>query len=163
MPTVYMVSALTIPYLQPEWMEARVLLMTAAFCIGISMSFVGPFYTDESLPVMCIALFFNGCLLGPLIIPNMGEMMAATELEYPEGVDLEHANSLLSGMLNSAYGAGGAIGPLLGSGIYQVLGFRSMCDIVCGIAFTFALTYFLVCNGSEAFKTTCRNRRQPNR
>ena len=49
---------------------------------------------------------------------NEAEMMNATALKYPN-CDLDHANSLLSGILNSCYGLGNAIGPLLGGLLIQ--------------------------------------------
>ena len=77
MPSTYMISTILTPYLQPKWLEVRVWLIIAAFFLGVSMCFVGPFFLEESLVCMCIALFVTGCLLGPLIIPNMAEMIVA--------------------------------------------------------------------------------------
>ena len=82
------------------------------------MFLVGPFYGGLNLPVMLIGLSLTGISLGPLVIPNMAEMMNATALKYPN-CDLDHANSLLSGILNSCYGLGNAIGPLLGGLLIQ--------------------------------------------
>ena len=84
MPTMYMISCFVTPYCQPKWMETRVWLIISAFFLGCSMLFVGPFFIDKSLPVMCIGLFFNGCTLGPLIIPNMAEMIVAIKIAYPD-------------------------------------------------------------------------------
>ena len=55
--------------------------------------------------VMLIGLATSAIFYAPTIIPNMSEMMVSTRLHYPEH-DLEHANSLLSGMLNSCFGIG---------------------------------------------------------
>ena len=79
MPTMYMVSTIATPFLLPRWMEVRVWLMIMAFFLGVSMLFVGPICTDQSLVTMCIGLFSTGCLLGPLIIPNMQEMIDAAQ------------------------------------------------------------------------------------
>ena len=54
---------------------------------------------------MLAGLTLTGSTMGPLAIPNMAEMMQATKLAYPD-CDLDHANSLLSGMLNSSFGIG---------------------------------------------------------
>ena len=117
MPTMYMVSTIATPFLLPRWMEVRVWLMIMAFFLGVSMLFVGPICVDKSLVTMCLGLFSTGCLLGPLIIPNMQEMIDAAQSAFPN-CDQEHASSLIGGMLNSAYGAGGSIGPLVGSTLY---------------------------------------------
>ena len=40
-------------------------------------------------------------------------------------------------------------------------GFRITADVVAIICFVFALLYFFICDGAEAFATTCRNLRAP--
>ena len=77
MPTMYMVGTMVTPCVLPKWMEVRVWLIFAALFLGISVTIVGPFFLDESIVVMCIGLFFTGSMLGPLIIPNMSEMIVA--------------------------------------------------------------------------------------
>ena len=52
-----------------------------------------------------MGLFMSGALLGPLLIPNVSEMILATKLAYPSN-DLDHANSLLSGMFQCIVGIG---------------------------------------------------------
>ena len=162
MPTMYMISCFVAPYCQPKWMETRVWLTVSAFFLGFSMLFVGPFFIDKSLPVMCIGLFFNGCMLGPLIIPNMAEMIVATKIAYPD-CDHEHANSLIGGVLNSAYGIGGAVGPIIGTSLYQFVGFRNMCNVVGGVCMVFAMLYFVLCSGCEAWRSTMSRRANQGR
>ena len=118
-----MLGTFLTPYVFPKWVEIRVTLISCLFALGLSTFLIGPFYEDENLPVMLVGLVLAGSCMGPLAIPNMAEMMDATRLVYPE-CDLEHANSLLSGMLNSSFGVGQALGPLLGAFLTQVLGFR---------------------------------------
>ena len=162
MPTMYMISCFVAPYCQPKWMETRVWLTLSAFFLGFSMLFVGPFFLEKSLPVMCVGLFFNGCMLGPLIIPNMAEMIVATKLAYPD-CDHEHANSLIGGVLNSAYGIGGAVGPIIGTSLYQFVGFRNMCNVVGGVCMVFSILYFVLCSGCEAWRSTMSRRANQGR
>ena len=100
--------------------------------------------------IMLIGLATSAIFYAPTIIPNMSEMMVSTRLHYPDH-DLEHANSLLSGMLNSCFGIGQASGPLVGSAIYQLLGFRWLCDITAGICVGFALLYLLFAQGFQSY------------
>ena len=69
------------------------------------MLLVGPIYADTNLAVMVVGLVLSGAFMGPLIIPNMAEMMHATREAYPES-DLDHANSLLSGLFNCSMAIG---------------------------------------------------------
>ena len=113
-PVLYMLGTFLAPCLIPKWVEIRVTLIVCLFGLGLGTFLIGPFYTEMSLSAMLGGLVVTGCFLGPLIIPNMSEMMHATALAYPH-CDMDHANSLLSGMLNCSFGLGQAMGPLAGS------------------------------------------------
>ena len=54
---------------------------------------------------MLLGLGFSGFIMGFMSIPNMPEMMNAAREANPN-CDLDHANSLLSGMLNAGFGVG---------------------------------------------------------
>ena len=78
---------------------------------------------------MLSGLFLTGGFMGPLMIPNMAEMMYSTKQAFPD-CDMDHANSLLSGMLNASFGLGQSLGPILGSTLYQMTDYRLMNDII---------------------------------
>ena len=105
MPLMYMIGTIITPFAIPKWIEIRVTLIIGSILLGGSILLVGPVYEDTNLVVMLVGLFLSGAFLGPIMIPNMAEMMIATKVKYPDS-DLEHANSLLSGILNCCYGMG---------------------------------------------------------
>ena len=105
MPLMYMIGVILTPLCIPKWVEIRVTLITGLMILGGGVLLVGPFFEDQNLIIMLIGLFISGTFMGPTIIPNMAEMMYATRQKYPSA-DLEHANSLLSGMLSCMYGLG---------------------------------------------------------
>ena len=158
MPLMYMIFSVVTAYVIPKWIEIRVTLILGTVIMGISVLLVGPVFSQLNLTVMVIGLFMTGALLGPTLIPNMPEMMISAKLRYPH-YDLEHANSLISGIYNSCLGVGQAIGPLLGAGLYQGLGFRAMCNITATACFVAAIAYFLCCQGWEAISTSCSNKK----
>ena len=145
-PGVYMIGTLIVPYVVPKWVEVRVTLMTSAFCLGFFFLLAGPVFVEKNLFVMCLGLFISGNFLAPLIIPNMTEMMYVTNKNWPS-CDFKLANSKLSGILNCCYGAGGAIGPLMGASLYEQFGFHVQCDVTAISVMSFALVYFLTCQG----------------
>ena len=153
---MYMLGTFSTPHVVPKWVEARVLLLTCLLGLSLSVLLVGPTFTELNLPVMIVGLFISGAFLGPLMIPNMAEMMRSVALVYPE-YDLESANSLMSGMLNGCYGIGQASGPLLGALLFQICGFRSMCDFVSAFVFCFFLLYIACAQGCQAFSQTYSN------
>ena len=116
-PLTYMLGTFLVPCILPKWVEHRVTLITSLFLLGISTALVGPPFGDTSMASMITGLALSGFLMGFLCIPNMPEMMQATRQAYPDS-DLNHANSLLSGILNAGFGIGQAAGPLLGAFLY---------------------------------------------
>ena len=145
-----MIFCIATPFIVPKWVEGRVEIITSLLFLGFLTLLIGPFYEDKNLVVMLIGLATSAIFYAPTIIPNMSEMMVSTRLHYPN-YDLEHANSLLSGLLNSCFGVGQASGPLVGSFIYQVMGFRALCDITAGICVGFGLLYLVCAQGCHSY------------
>ena len=52
-----------------------------------------------------------------MLVPCMPEMIKATRQKFPMS-DLMHANSLLSGIMNTMYGVGASLGPIGASALY---------------------------------------------
>ena len=91
----------------------------------------------------------------------MDEMMRASTKAWPER-DFDHTNSLLSGLLSSSFGAGMAIGPLLGSYFFQISNFRSTMNYIAIIVISEAVLYILCANGFDAVRQTCKNYAESN-
>ena len=151
-----MIGTFLIPYIVPKWVEHRVTIITSLGLLALATALTGPFFEEENLIAMCVGLGLSGFLMSFLSIPNMPEMMKGTREAYPN-CDLDHANSLLSGMLNAGFGIGQAIGPILGSLLYEWVGFRSTMDITAIACLSYALIYFLCAGGCHAYVQTCRN------
>ena len=105
---------------------------------------------------MCIALFFAGFFLGPLMILPMQEMMVSTKLKFPD-YDFEHSTNLLSGVMNSAVGVGQAIGPIFGASMYQVFGFRTTEDVTAAVIVLIGILYLLFADGFRSYTESCAN------
>ena len=135
-----MICCIPIPFVIPKWIEDRVTLITSLFCLGALTTLVGPFYKDKDFTVFMIGLVSSGIFYAPLIIPNMSEMLKGMRLAYPDA-DLDRGTSLLSGMMTASMGVGQASGPLIGSAIYQVAGFRVMCDVIASVVILYGFIY----------------------
>ena len=146
-----MFATFTTPYIIPRWVEHRVTLMTFLFLLGLSTFLIGPFFGGLNLPVMLIGLLLSGLCLGPLVIPNMIEMMNATAEKHPN-CDMEHASSLLSGILNCCMGMGMALGPIIGGLLVDLFGFKVAYDIIGGLMIFMAVLYFVCAGGYQAFR-----------
>ena len=104
-PLTYLLGTIFSPFIFPKWIEIRVTLISCNLGLGLSMLLVGPIYADTNLAVMVVGLVLSGAFMGPLIVPNMAEMMHATKESHP-GSDLDYANSLLSGLFNCSMALG---------------------------------------------------------
>ena len=65
-----------------------------------------------------------------------------------------------SGIFNGVLGIGMICGPLFGSYITELYGFRVQCDCVALISLLFGLIYFQFGDGLNGFKKTIENRRK---
>lgn len=155
-PLTYTISTVLIPYIVPRWMEHRVTMITGLYILAISNLLIGPFFADKNLTSMLLGLAISGFSMGFNTIPNMPEMMIATVEAYPT-CDLDHANSLLSGMLNAGFGSGQALGPILGSLFYQLTSFRMTMNIISTMTAIYATLYLLTARGCQAYSKTCKN------
>ena len=153
---MYTVSTLLIPYIAPKWVEHRVTMILGLFILAFFNLFVGPFFMEMNLTSMLVGLAVTGFSMGFLTIPNMPEMMTATVEAHPMS-DLDHANSLLSGMLNAGFGSGQALGPILGALFYQLTNWRMTMNIISVIVAVHAVLYIITAKGCEAFSRTCKN------
>ena len=103
-PLTYAVGCFLTPFI-PKWVESRVTMIIGTIFVGLSMGLINPFFEDQSMISMCIGLGLFSFFIAPMSIPNMPEMMAAMREQYPD-YDLEHADSLLSGMMMASYSVG---------------------------------------------------------
>ena len=157
-----MVGTFLIPYIVPKWVAGRVTMITALFILSGATVLIGPFWEETNLISMVIGLGISGWLMGFLCIPNMPEMMQACREAHPE-CDLDHANSLMSGMLNAGFGIGQALGPLVGAFLYELVGFRMTMNITAALTAGSAVLYLLCARGCQAYRETCVNFTNRNR
>lgn len=80
-------------------------MIMSLFLMGGLTLLLGPAFKEYGLTEMLIGLATTAVFYAPTCLPNMAEMIVATHVAYPE-YDLEHANSLLSGMFNCFFGLG---------------------------------------------------------
>ena len=158
-PLLYMLSNFLVPCIVPKWVEPQLTLMVSIFVYGIGTLFVGPVYAETGLVSMIVGLAVTGFILGPMVVPIMPEMLQATRASFKEGFDFERASNLLSGIANSAFGLGQAVGPLLGSTLYSTVGFRLTNDVVGAIYIVCFFLYFLCADGMRALRESRASKR----
>ena len=92
-----------------------------------------------------------------MMIPGLPEMVESTIPEFP-GQERD-INNLSSGLYNSFLGFGQVLAPIYGSFVTDAVGFRKTADIAAMICFAFALAYFILAGGVEAFRETCKSKK----
>ena len=141
-----MVGTLLTPRLIPHWIEIRLVLILCLIGLGFGSFLVGPVYTDLCLLSTISGLVITGLFIGPLLIPNVAEMMYAVKLAHPDCA-LDYANAKLSSLLNCCFALGQALGPILGAVLYQLTNFQLMNDSLAGFAISVALLYTIFAGG----------------
>lgn len=131
-------------YVLPSSMEFRVILISSTFLTGVFTTFIGPFYVEKDLVMMCVGLIICGLFRGSAFAYSLSEMIDCVG-------NVKHSN-LLSGILFMSFGIGGTIGPGLGGLLYDYLGFRWMCNIDGIICIAFSILYFICADGYSAFR-----------
>ena len=108
---------------------------------------------NESLTIMIVGLFLSACFLGSIAIPALPEMLESIDGKFLES-EKEKAGNYSAGIFNMGLGLGQVFGPLFGASMYDAVGFRNMEDCTCLILVSFAILYFIMADGREAFKWT---------
>jgi len=134
----------------PSWMPYRVTIISSLLLLGVSFSLIGPPFESENFVTMVVGLSLTGLFMSSTVIPIMPEMLEAGKHNFAE-VDEDHASSLLSGIYNAAFGIGQALGPIVGTFLYQLIGFRFTMQVATGLIILTGLLYLLCANGCEAF------------
>ena len=117
--------------------------------LGFFLILVGPskiLGIEENLTTMIVGLVLSGCLLGPIAIPALPEMLESIEGKFQKS-ESEKANNYSAGIFNMGLGLGQVFGPLFGASMYDAVGFRNMEDSTCLILVTFAVLYFFMADG----------------
>lgn len=102
---------------------------------------------------MIVGLVLSGCFLGSIAIPALPEMLESIEGKFLES-ESEKAGNYSAGIFNMGLGLGQVFGPLFGASVYDAVGFRNLEDLTCLILISFAMLYFIMADGREAFKWT---------
>lgn len=95
--------------------------------LSVGMFFIGPslilgFQNSPALVLLGLAIMGIGC--GMIIIPVLPDMIEAIEERFPHMHEEELHNNI-SGLFIAAQGIGETIGPMLGSTLTELYGFRS--------------------------------------
>ena len=126
----------------PRWLPYRVTIITSLFMLAASFALIGPPFADKNVAVMTTGLCLAGFFMSSTVIPLMPEMLQASRKAFPD-CDRDLSSSLLSGIYNAAFGVGQAVGPVLGSLLYQLIGFRytvlAAAAGICGVSVLYLL------------------------
>ena len=92
------------------------------------------------------------------MILSLPEIMHQANVHYPGNE--EYNTNYCSGIFNSFLGFGQVSGPLFGTNLNTVIGFRYTQDIVALMNYTFCVLYFVFGGGIAAFSTVSKESRK---
>jgi len=132
---------MTNPHLQNY--DSKKLIQIGLLLCGISHLFMGPaVFLPNKLWIIGIGQYFVGTFSVLLLIPSLPEMIHIANQLYPHQ-KLE-SSDLSSGVFNSMLGLAQMIGPLFGSYMTSIFGFRTCGTSASVILLSFATIYFLI-------------------
>ena len=83
-PVIYIFGTILVPFLSDR-IQKRFTLICSAFLLGLFLILVGPskiLGIEENLTTMIVGLVLSGCLLGPIAIPALPEMLESIEGKF---------------------------------------------------------------------------------
>jgi MFS family permease len=141
----------------------------------LSLLVIGPswiFHFPKKVWITIIGFGIIGAGAASSVVPIIPEMLDAVEGKYSDEAQVK---DIAASIFNMANGVGQIFGPLLAGGLYgyfkneefpypdpiwieaEIDSFAITCDIFAGIVFTYAVIYFLVCDGVQGVRDSVRN------
>lgn len=145
----------------PKRFEKRFIMMFGAFTAFVTLIFYGPskmLGLPEDWHYMLVGLILMGCAITFCLIPALPEMIRVVEKDFDNSKG--EVNDVASGVFNTALGIGQVSGPLVGSYLTEVLGFRDTTDYLSIYAICFCIAYFVFGNGMSAVKNIFKSQNQ---
>jgi len=129
----------------------RGLLMFGAFMSFLSLILVGPSnYLPDSIEIMAIGQLFVGAFGLFLMVPAIPEMINAASEKYPKRII--EITDMSAGVFNCLLGTGQVIGPIFGSTITRLYGFRTCADTLAIVSLAYSVIYFIFGGGFTLLK-----------
>ena len=145
-----------IPFV-PEGVEKRAILILCIFLSFLGNLCVGPsqfFGFPDEMWVMIVGQALHGILDPCILVPALPEMIECSLPLFP-GQETE-VNDLSSGIYNTFLGIGQVLAPIFGSLVVNAFedkakGFKVCIDLVSLICLVYAIAYYVICDGWNAF------------
>ena len=120
----------------------------------IAIVFMGPslmFRLPDFSYLVLIGLGILGFSCGMVVIPVLPLIIEAIEAKYPN-MDQEKLHNNITGIFISCQGIGEVIGPIFGSLLEGMYGFRHAQDLVSLTIIGFMIIFFIFCGGFSMFQ-----------
>jgi len=154
-PTLIYASTSPLIYVLTSRLKKSAVIFLGYGILTLGLLFVGPskllgLYNSPAFIILGLAIMGFGC--GLIIIPVMPEMIEAVEQAYPN-IEQDELHNNISGLFIAFQGIGETAGPILGSVLDDMYGFRTANDVMGSTVFTFMILFFLFCGRMKMFKT----------
>ena len=153
LPFGYFVMSLFIQYIV-DFFSSYAMVSIGLLICGLSNLFIGPsIFLPDSLVLMIIGMFLTGFTNLIFVVRLVPIMLKRVKIKYP------NQDSKASDICSSIFVAWISIGQftsmVYGGYMYDIIGFRFLCDTVCWILISFSFIFYIM---------TCRHNEgeQPN-
>ena len=160
-PSLFLTSSIISRHL-PNSVDKRVTLMLSAFLSGMIFFFVGPsaiVSIKESLIIMGIGQSLVGMFCGFMYSQSLSEMISAAKQVYPNCKDDREIEKLALKIQIVSIGISMILASVFGAFVTGAVGFRMTTDIMVIVMSIHACLYFVLADGTTAFRSTCRSKK----
>lgn len=145
----YTISCILVNFIVGK-VPRRLLILTSFFLLAVSMTFQGPSlelgFPDE-VYLMLIGFALNGIAQGFIFIPLLPDALEAVFIK--EGIvegENEATDQLISdygsGLYGTFFSTGQILAPIVGSAIFESIGYRPTTDLMTAVCLIWCLIFF---------------------
>ena len=148
LPFGYSVMSLFIPYII-DCFSSYVMVSLGLFLCGLSNLLIGPsIFLPDGLVLMIIGMFLTGFTNLIFVVKLIPIMLERVKKVYPN--QASQASDICSSMFVACISIGQFISMIYGGYMYDIIGFRFLCDTVCWILVSFTFIFYLMtCRHTE--------------
>jgi MFS family permease len=154
-PTLIYAATSPLIYIMTSKMRKTGVIFCGYLFVSVGLFLIGPsklFNLSDNPSYIIMGLSILGFGAGMIIIPILPDMIDSIEENADDSLNEEELHNNISGLFIAFQGIGESIGPMAGSTLEEIVGFRSAQDYIGVFVVVYMIFYFLLCGRFDIFK-----------